>query len=392
MMVLFAPFGCAPHDAVSVDDYSDEAWSAATAHDEAAAELEDAATNEDPTAPSDVISDDADPAETDDVATDDGLEPLAPTMLELVARPGQYQNPVASNCADPGVIRIGGPDGPTFWAACTGNGYPLFQSRDLVHWTAAGHIFNSANRPSWGGGNWWAPEIHHVGNGLVAYFAALSPQRKKICIGAARASSMAGPWVDLGHPLVCDSHVSLIDPNLFTDGNGRHFLYYKTDGNGLSPQERTIIYGQELRADGVGFVGQRHRLIENTLGWEGDVVEAPWVMHRGNYYFMFYSGFRYCNHTYGVGVARATSPLGPFHKRSAPIVHSNDVWTGPGHNSVVPTGGHDYLVYHAWRGAHECSQGGNRALLLDRITWQGGWPFVNSGSPSRGIHTAPTVP
>ena len=390
VLLLFAP--CACTGVSSEDDYSDEAWSALTAQDSSPAVLEEGASDEDTTTPLDVVGDDADPAEVDDVTTEPEPELLGPIGIDVAAGGERYQNPVTGNCADPGVIRIDGADGPTFWAACTGNGFPLFKSRDLVHWTAAGHIFNAATRPRWGGGAWWAPEIHHVGNGLVAYFAALSPRRNKFCIGAARASSMAGPWVDLGRPLLCDSHVSLIDPNELTDRDGRHYLYYKTDGNGLRPQERTVIYGRELRADGIGFVGPRHHLLQNTLPWEGDVVEAPWIQRRGKYYVMFYSGFRYCDRTYGVGVARATSPLGPFTKRSAPIVHSNNVWTGPGHNSVVSTGGHDYLVYHGWQGPHVCTQGGDRAMLLDAINWKGGWPFVNNGSPSRGVHAAPAIP
>ena len=351
---------------------SDDEWTEAT--DPGIAELEDAAALDDGIAPADLVSDDADPAEVDDDA--------------VIDAPRTYQNAVASNCADPGVIR----HGTTFVAACTGNGFPLFSSHDLVHWTPADHLFHASNKPVWGGGDWWAPEIHHIGSGFVAYFAALSPQRGKICIGAARASSLAGPWTDLGHPLACDRHVSLIDPHVFTGSDGRHFLYYKTDGNGLHPQEPTVIFGHELTADGVHFVGKRHHLIQNTLAWEGDVVEAPWVKQRGGYYYLFYSGFRYCNGTYGVGVARARSPLGPFTKRSAPILHSNATWTGPGHNSVVSTGGHDYIVYHAWHGAHQCGDAGNRELMLDRITWRGGWPFVNSGSPGRGPQPVPQVP
>ncbi len=370
------------------DDFSDEAW--ADASDPGTAELESAAQDEDLTDPPDAVDDAADPNEQDDLSGE--LEPEQTAELTLIAKAGQFQNPIASNCSDPGVIRVSGADGPTFWAACTGNGYPLFKSKDLVHWTAAGHIFSPATKPTWAGGNWWAPEIHHIGTGFVAYFAALSPHRHKICIGAARASSIAGPWTDIGHPLACDTHVSLIDPNVFTDANGKHFLYYKTDGNALRPQEKTIIYGHQLRGDGVGFVGARHRMLKNTLAWEGDVVEAPWVMHRGRYYYMFYSGFRYCNDTYGVGVARATSPLGPFKKRSAPILHSNAKWNGPGHNSVVASGGHNFLVYHAWSGAHSCGGTGTRKLMIDWITWRGGWPFVNSGTPSRGVHTAPPVP
>ena len=72
-----------------------------------------------------------------------------------------------------------------------------------------------------------------------------------------------------------------------------------------------------------------------------------------------------------------------------PILDSNARWTGPGHNSVVSATGHDFIVHHAWSGAHACSDGGNRELLVDRIGWRGGGPFVNSGTPGRGLHTAP---
>src|SRR5262249_39687189 len=158
---------------------------------------------------------------------------------------------------------------------CTGNGFPLYKSPDLVHWTAAGHIFHISNKPVWGAKNWWAPEIHHIDGTFVVYFAALSPSRGRMCIGAARASSVEGPCQDLGHPLLCAAQVGLIDPNVHNESAGRHFLYYKTAGNSLHPPQKTIIYGQQLRANGIGFIGSRHRMIQNTLPWEGAVVEAP---------------------------------------------------------------------------------------------------------------------
>jgi arabinan endo-1,5-alpha-L-arabinosidase len=116
------------------------------------------------------------------------------------------------------------------------------------------------------------------------------------------------------------------------------------------------------------------------------------VIRRGGFYYLFYSGFRYCNATYGTGIARARSPLGPFTKRSGPILRTNAKSSGPGHNSVVRTGGRAYVVYHAWSGAHDCGDDGARQLMLDPITWKGGWPFVNTGTPSRGVRAAPTVP
>jgi beta-xylosidase len=386
--------GCASSTDDPGEDYSDSTWSALSTDDTAPAVLDDAKTVEDPADPPESLDETDDTAASADDDVDDESESSAaadaPSDLSTLTAKnggaGTFQNAVLGNCADPGVIH----DGTSFIAACTGGGYPTFSSPDLVHWTASGHIFGAKSRPKWASKNFWAPEIHHIGSGFVAYFAAFSPKHDAMCIGAARGPSATGPWADLGRPLVCDQGVGLIDVNEYTDAKGRHFLYYKTEGNALSPQQKTIIYGQQLGADGVSFVGHRHRLLKNTLGWEGDVVEAPFVIARGRYYFMFYSGFRYCNGTYGVGVARARSPLGPFKKKGAPILSSNAGWSGPGHNSVVSTGGHDWIVYHAWKGAHQCQDGGNRQLLIDRISWSKGWPSINNGTPSRARHTAPT--
>lgn len=369
----------------SGDDYDDGTWTQTDADDDAPAAIDEGPATEDMP---DLVDDAPDAAELDgDLDAEDG----AP--LSIAAAAPQVRNPLGPSCADPGVIRVDDASGRTFWAACTGNGFPLYKSKDLVHWKAAGHVFTAATKPAWGGGNWWAPEIHQVGTGFVAYFSALSPSRGKMCIGAAHAQTMAGPWQDIGHPLVCDPHVSLIDASFFHDAaTNRNYLLYKTDGNGLHPQEKTVLYARQLDAAGTGFVGVRHALLKNTLAWEGDVVEGPWMIHRGGFYYLFYSGFRYCNATYGTGVARARSPLGPFTKKSAPILRSNGTWGGPGHNSVVRTGGRGYLVYHAWKAPHACGDSGGRQLMLDPITWKGGWPVIGNGTPSTGAFAAPVVP
>jgi arabinan endo-1,5-alpha-L-arabinosidase len=389
----FTAPGCSSADEGD-EDYSDATWSALSTSDTADAVLEDANSAEDPADPSDETDDADDPTEegdADDEAEAADIAPLPVDAANVGIAAGalkKYKNSVLANCADPGLMRTGGAN-PTFFVACTGGGYPQFESDDLVHWKPAGHVFSLKNRPSWASKNFWAPELHHIGDGVVAYFSAFSARRNKSCIGAARAASATQKFTDLGRPLVCDRNISLIDAHEFTDGAGKHFLYYKTEGNAQRPQQHTIIYGQQLGADGTTFVGKRHRLLRNSLAWEGDVVEGPWVIARGKFFYMFYSGFRYCNGTYGVGVARARSPLGPFKKRGGPILHSNAAWSGPGHNSIVRTGGHDFIVYQAWRGAHQCDDGGNRELLVDRVGWKGGWPVINNGTPSRGLHTAP---
>ncbi|HEV7558822.1 MAG TPA: glycoside hydrolase family 43 protein [Kofleriaceae bacterium] len=341
--------------------------------------VDDDSLNEDVSEPPIATDDSADPTEVDDVFTEP--DDLTSLTIDLAKT---YRNPIAKDCADPGVI---GTAGPEFYTVCTG--FARKSSSDLVHWKADGSLFTAKSRPAWGDGKWWAPEIHRIGDRYVAYFVANRTSTNRMCIGAATATSPQGPFEDLGHPLVCDGTYGLIDPDVFTAADGKHYLYYKIDGNAFKPPRKTIIYGRQLSANGVGVVGVRHRMIENTLGWEGLVTEAPWVIARGKYFYMFYSGAAYNTSRYGIGVARATSPLGPFHKRSTPILSSNATWKGPGHNSTIVTGGHRYIVYAAW---HDTAGEGKRDMLLDRINWSGGWPSVNNGTPSIGTHTAPTVP
>jgi beta-xylosidase len=176
--------------------------------------------------------------------------------------------------------------------------------------------------------------------------------------------------------------MGMIDATFFKDTAGVPYLVWKADGNAVG--QPTPIYGQQLAADGLSLVGTRSTLMSNNLAWEGGVVEAPWVVARGGYYYLFYSGNAYYNSTYAVGVARATSPLGPYTKLASPILKTGGGWVGPGHNSVVTgPGGDTYMVYHAWNSAHTA-----RVMLVDAITWPNGWPAVPS-APSAGSRPMP---
>jgi arabinan endo-1,5-alpha-L-arabinosidase len=295
---------------------------------------------------------------------------------------GLYQNPVVPvDCADPGVIH----DGTQYVAACTSGGaanaFALRTSKDLVTWTSAGHIFPSARKPTWATGDYWAPEIHKVGSRYIAYYTARHTNGK-LSIGAASADSALGPFTDLGRPLVHDTGMGMIDATFFRDTAGVPYLVWKADGNAVG--QATPIYGQQLTADGLALTGTRRTLMSNTLAWEAHVVEAPWVVARGGYYYLFYSGNSYANSTYAVGVARATSPMGPYTKLGAPILKTGSGWVGPGHNSVVTgPGGDTVMVYHAWNAAHTA-----RVMLIDTITWPNGWPAV-PGAPSSSSRPTP---
>src|SRR5438270_11542554 len=78
------------------DEYTDPAWDESQYQISPAAEVDDPAATEDVTDPPEATNDDADATEVDDIPPD-----LAPAVATAT-----FQNPVASNCADPGVIRV----------------------------------------------------------------------------------------------------------------------------------------------------------------------------------------------------------------------------------------------------------------------------------------------
>lgn len=283
---------------------------------------------------------------------------------------GLFSNPVIDvNCPDPGVVY----DGKQYVMACTG--LTLHTSADLVHWTSAGSIFTSMTRPSWATGDFWAPEIHRVGARWIAYFSARHTDGH-LALGAALGDSSTGPFRDIGHPLLRDPTPGVIDVHEFDAPDGTHYLLWKVDGNATGSP--TPIYIQPLADDGVTLRGTRTRILVNDRAWEGALVEGPWMIEQGGTFYLFYSGNTYSTPRYAIGVARASSPLGPFTKADEPLLTSNSSFAGPGHGSVVRGPDGEWVqVYHAWLAGHAGSSPG-RLVLVDRLSWSGGWPHMFS--------------
>ena len=292
---------------------------------------------------------------------------------------GAYANPVVpTDCADPGVVR----DGDRYVMSCTsgnaGDAFPLYTSTDLVTWTRVGHILPAAARPPWAKRDFWAPEIHKIGQQWVAYFSARTADGK-LALGAAIASDPLGPYTAKPEPLLVDANVGLIDASAFVVG-GVAYLVWKEDGNAIG--QPTPIKARAIGPDGISLTGATTTLITNDRAWEGNLVEAPFIIEHDGHYYLFYSGNAYYDGRYAVGVARASSPLGPYEKAPAPIVTTRAPWVGPGHCSVVPGKGGDlYMVYHAWREGMVNGPGDGRLVLVDQIVWRDGWPVL-PGAPS----------
>ncbi len=291
-----------------------------------------------------------------------------------------YSNPVLrGNYPDPSVIRVGN----DFYATATSWAwdpqFPLLHSRDLVSWQTVGAVFGHG--PKWSTGRFWAPQITRLGSGYAVYYSARK-RGGKLCAAVATAARPRGPYTDRG-PLVCDPPGS-IDPTLVSDG-GHLYLLWKEDGNDV--KKPSVLWGQELSADGLKLVGTRQELFRNDAPWEGEVVENPAVVRHGDQLYMLYAGNACCGAppvcNYATGVARATSVLGPWTKGPGnPVLRGGNGFACPGGGSFVDDGhGGDWFLYHAYVLGGETTIA--RQLMLDPVTWGAdGWPAIGGGVPS----------
>src|SRR5437588_5026558 len=293
-----------------------------------------------------------------------------------------YTNPVlAGDYPDPSIIRVG----KDYWATATssewGPQFPILHSSDLVNWKIVGAVF--PKRPAWAVANFWAPEISEYQGRYYVYYVG----RKKdgpLSVALATADKPEGPYTDHG-PLVSQEAGS-IDPMAVTDEKAERYLIWKEDGN--SRKLPTVIWAQKLSDDGTQLSGDRRDLIRNDAPWEGAVVEGPFVLRRGDWFYLFYSGSGCCGRgcAYALGVARSRALLGSWEKNPAnPILAGNERWKCPGHGSIVTDErGRYFLLYHAYDARTFVYTG--REMLLDEVKFgDDDWPTINDGKgPSSG--------
>ena len=125
----------------------------------------------------------------------------------------------------------------------------------------------------------------------------------------------------------------------------------------------TPIRAQRVADDGRSCFGDDKIVLCNDLDWEGHLIEGPFVTRQQGRYWLFYAGNDFSTPAYGIGVAVADHPLGPYTKRGEPLLRSTREWLAPGHASVAPgLDGQPQLFFHAF---HPGSGGYNafRALL-----------------------------
>jgi arabinan endo-1,5-alpha-L-arabinosidase len=309
-----------------------------------------------------------------DVAVQDAAHP--PRALDLTGDLGTH---------DPVVFAADG----SFYLFSTGTNIGTKTSTDLLHWQATPDVFTGGTRPAWlaqkvpGVSNLWAPDISYFGGAYHLYYSVSTFEKNRSCIGhLTRASLTSGAWADQGS-VVC-SNVSTkddfnaIDPNAIVDQSGTPWLAFGSFWSGI----KLIQLDQQGARVGDSLTALASR--PNA----GGALEAPFVVRRCGYYYLFVSWDRCCagvNSTYNIRVGRSAEVKGPYVDRDGKamlqgggtlVVAGAGRWHGPGHNAVLFSEQQAYNVYHSYDG----DRNGASTLRISELVWdENGWPI--SGGP-----------
>lgn len=254
-------------------------------------------------------------------------------------------------------------DGFTGWS---GTYFKTFSSVDLVTWKDEGVILDLNKDVSWAKRNAWAPCIieKKIRDEYKYYYYFTAAQK----IGVAVADDPAGPFTDMGKPLIDQKPAGIkggqeIDPEVFTDPQtGKSYLYW---GNGY-------MAVAELNDDMISLKQETLSIIKTDKTFR----EGTTVFYRNGLYYFLWSEDDTRSENYRVRYGTSTSPVGPVSIPANNLVIAKDPSAGiygTGHNSVLRIPGTDewYIVYHRFNYPKGISMGSaagyNREVCIDKL-------------------------
>lgn len=287
---------------------------------------------------------------------------------------------------DPVVVKEGG----SYYLFSTGRGITVHTSNDRKTWEGRTRAF--AEPVPWTAGtvpgstdHYWAPEVVRRNGRWHLYYSVSTFGKNRSVIGLATSPTLdpKNPdyrWRDEG--LVVESKpgddYNAIDPNVVEDEKSHPWLSFGSFWGGIRLVPLDPKTGKPPKGARLVPIASR----PNTPEIQGS-VEAPYILRRGGFYYLFVS-FDFCcrgvDSTYNVRVGRAKQITGPYvdcdgkpmlEGGGTSVVTGAGRWRGPGHNSVFRDGKDDWLVYHAY----DAEDKGVPKLRTERLTWDAdGWP------------------
>lgn len=212
----------------------------------------------------------------------------------------------------------------------------------------------------WAAQQMWAPDAANKNGRYYLYFPAKRADGI-FQIGVAVGDRPEGPFVAEPHPIMGSYS---IDPAVFADDDGEHYLYFGGLWGGQLQQYRHNVHDPaytepaadqpalgprvaRLSADMKQLAEATHEVL--IVDDQGEVLragdharrffEGAWLhKYQGRYYLSYSTG-----DTHLLCYATSTSPYGPFTFKG-PLLHPVVGWTT--HHSIVEFDGRWWLYYH----------------------------------------------
>jgi beta-xylosidase len=219
-------------------------------------------------------------------------------------------------------------------------GILVYASDNLLTWQIPEHNLALNKADVWADRWFWAPEVYYNDGTFYMYYSA----DEHTCV--ATSDSPLGPFVQtIQKPILADE--KSIDNSLFIDEDGTPYMYFDRFNDGLS------IWVAELEANLLEIKKETLTpCIEVSQEWEKvwpTVNEGSFVIKHKDTYYMTYSANSFESPFYGIGVATAASPLGPWTKyEQNPVYQNVGELTGIGHSALFKDKeGNLRIVFHS---------------------------------------------
>ena len=264
------------------------------------------------------------------------------------------------------------------------------RSTDLANWKLVGTIFPSI--PEWvereiGGvpPNLWAPDISFFNGKYHLYYAGSRFGTNNSVIGLATnvtldPESPQYQWIDEGLVIrsVPTDNWNAIDPNIGFDADSTPWLSFGSFWDGIKMR----------RIDpGTGKLATTDTKLYALASRGGGAIEAPSIVYRDGYYYLFVSFDLCCRSvisTYNIRVGRSADITGPYVDRDGVdmgrgggtlLLETKDRFVGPGGQMVYLDDGVYRMVNHYY----DRSDRGIPKLQIHDLAWTSdGWPQMAS--------------
>ena len=301
---------------------------------------------------------------------------------------------------DPSIVRAAA----EWWVFSTGAGLRVKHSPDGLAWIQGEPLFKA--EPAWwrnyaprmGKLDVWAPDVHLFGDRFWCYYSVSEFATNHSAIGLLSCTDPGkGDWRDDGFVMSSVGPAqarAASDPERRTDPSGKPWF------NTIDPNLAADASGNPWLVFGSWFDGihvvrlepatMKPSGIAHSIAYKPNGIEAPNIVYRGGYYYLFVSIDKCCqgvDSTYKMTYGRCRDITGPYVDRDGRpmldgggslLLAGGPRWKGPGGQTVYRNGAEWIVVYHSY----DAEDKGIPKLRISDLYWDaGGWPTLVKPGP-----------